>query len=52
MITQMMADQEWSHFDVVFTVILCALKSLQVLTTSLPELIWVSNQKSVLNEAI
>ena len=34
-----------SDFYVVFTMILCALKLLEVLITSLPELIWVSNKK-------
>ena len=48
---QKMADQERSDFYVVFTMILCMLKSLEVLITSLPELIWVSNQKLVLSEA-
>ena len=41
---QKMADQERSDFY--------DLKLLEVLITSLTELIWVSNKKSVLNEAI
>ena len=52
MITLNMADQERSDFYVVFTIILCALELLEVLITSLPELIWVSNQTLVLSEAI
>ena len=47
-----MVDQKRSDFYVVFTMILCALELLEVLITSLPELIWVSNQKLALSEAI
>ena len=46
------AAQEQSDFYVVFTMILSALELLEVSITSLPELIWVSNQKLVLSEAI
>ena len=51
-ITQKMSDQEQSDVYVVFTMILCEFKVLEMLTTSLPELIWVSNQKLVRREAI
>ena len=47
-----MADQKRSDFYVVFTMIVCVLELLEVLITSLPELIWVSNQKLVLSEEI
>ena len=50
--TQKMVDQEQSDFYVLFIIILCALKLLEVLITSLPELTWVSNKKLVLSEAI
>ena len=47
-----MADQERSDLYVVFTMILCALESLEMLITVLSELIWVSNQTLALSEAI
>ena len=47
-----MADQERSDLYVVFTMILCALESLEMLIVLLSELIWVSNQAMVLSEAI
>ena len=47
-----MADQERSSFYIFFTMILCALRSLEMLITLLSELIWVSNQTLVLTEAI
>ena len=46
-----MADQKWSEFYVVITMILSAPELLEVLT-SLPELVSVSNQTLVLSEAI
>ena len=52
MITLKMTDQERSDFYVVFKMILCAFDVLEVLMTSLSELIWVSNQNLVLSEAI
>ena len=47
-----MADQERANFCIFFfAVILCALRSFEMLITLLSELIWVSNQKLVLIEA-
>ena len=52
MIAQKMADQERSDFYVVFTMILCVLKSLEMSITMPSEVIWVSCQNLVLSEAI
>ena len=51
-ITQKMADQERSDFYVVFTMILCALKSLEILITLLSELLCISNKNWCLGKQV